>query len=310
MAALELLPFADAHLDGAATLLAERHARHRAAEPLLPEPDDFRVQVERDWRAEGASGAVAVSGGEVVGYLVGRPQPDALGSHVRVDLAGFAAADPEVARDLYAEAARRWVDDGLTRQYVFVPALDDLVDPWFRLCFGASATLAARETAVELVDGGDVVVRAGTVADLAAAAGYDRQLWSHLALPPSFSEMPTPSEDEFAEDWRGTWDDPQFAHFVAERDGRPVGHLLLYRRPEGDLRVPPASIDLANAATDPGVRGSGVGRALTAHALTWAHEHGIGTMITDWRQTNLLASRFWPRRGFRPTFLRLYRSIP
>jgi hypothetical protein len=33
-------------------------------------------------------------------------------------------------------------------------------------------------------------------------------------------------------------------------------------------------------------------------------------MLTDWRVTNLLASRFWPRRGFRTTFLRLYRSIP
>jgi hypothetical protein len=26
--------------------------------------------------------------------------------------------------------------------------------------------------------------------------------------------------------------------------------------------------------------------------------------------TNLLASRFWPKRGFRTAFLRLYRSIP
>jgi hypothetical protein len=33
-------------------------------------------------------------------------------------------------------------------------------------------------------------------------------------------------------------------------------------------------------------------------------------MVTDWRETNLLASRFWPKRGFRRTFLRLYRSIP
>ena len=33
-------------------------------------------------------------------------------------------------------------------------------------------------------------------------------------------------------------------------------------------------------------------------------------MGTDWRVTNLLASRFWPRRGFRTTFLRLYRHIP
>jgi hypothetical protein len=33
-------------------------------------------------------------------------------------------------------------------------------------------------------------------------------------------------------------------------------------------------------------------------------------MVTDWRVTNLLASRFWPRRGFRASVLRLYRSIP
>ena len=79
------------------------------------------------------------------------------------------------------------------------------------------------------------------------------------------------------------------------------------RRP---ARAAATSIDLANALTEPGARGSGAGVALTEHALGWAHEHGYTTMITDWRMTNLLASRFWPRRGFRETFLRLYRSIP
>ena len=44
--------------------------------------------------------------------------------------------------------------------------------------------------------------------------------------------------------------------------------------------------------------------------VRFARDNGIPTMITDWRMTNLLASRFWPRRGFRETFLRLYRSIP
>src|SRR5207247_2520866 len=33
-------------------------------------------------------------------------------------------------------------------------------------------------------------------------------------------------------------------------------------------------------------------------------------MVTDWRVTNLLASRFWPNRGLRSSVLRLYRSIP
>ena len=38
----------------------------------------------------------------------------------------------------------RWVDAGLTRHFVFVPALPDLVDPWFRLSFGGSGVARAR----------------------------------------------------------------------------------------------------------------------------------------------------------------------
>jgi hypothetical protein len=31
--------------------------------------------------------------------------------------------------------------------------------------------------------------------------------------------------------------------------------------------------------------------------------------VTDWRVTNLLSSRFWPRQGFRPVVYRLTRRI-
>ena len=92
-------------------------------------------------------------------------------------------------------------------------------------------------------------------------------------------------------------------------ESRVVGHILLYKRPH-DLRVPADSIDLAAASTFPEAHGSGAGLALTEHVLHWAHEHGYPTMTTDWRMTNLLASRFWPKRGFRRTFLRLYRALP
>ncbi len=50
--------------------------------------------------------------------------------------------------------------------------------------------------------------------------------------------------------------------------------------------------------------------AAAAKVEELARERGYGTMVTDWRVTNLLASRFWSARGFRPTFLRLYRHIP
>lgn len=309
MARLVIRSFEDEHLDDAAVLLGERHEQHRASEPLLPEIADFRAHVEREWRTEGASGAVALAEGELVGYLIGQRRDDAIGTHIWSHIAGHAVRTPEVVRDLYRVAAARWVDEGLTRHFVFVPALPDLVEPWFRLSFGASAALATRETGPQPAVENGVSIRRSTPADLDAAAALDRLLGEHLTQPPSFGGLPVPVLREYVDDWRDTWDEEQYTHFVAERDGRIVGHVLLYRRP-ADLRVPYDSIDLANAATEPSVRGSGAGLALTAHVLGWAHEHGYPTMITDWRMTNLEASRFWPRRGFRETFLRLYRSIP
>ncbi len=41
----------------------------------------------------------------------------------------------------------------------------------------------------------------------------------------------------------------------------------------------------------------------------WAGAHGYEAMVTDRRVTKLLSSRFWPARGFRPTFPRLHRLI-
>src|SRR5215475_8368000 len=89
------------------------------------------------------------------------------------------------------------------------------------------------------------------------------------------------------------------------RASRPVGRAPpALPAPTGDLRVPERNIDLANTATLPAARGSGVNLALTGHALTWAREQGFRSMTIDWRSVNLLASRHWPRVGFRPTYYR------
>jgi GNAT superfamily N-acetyltransferase len=178
----EIRPFSYEHLDGAARLLAERHERHRAAEPLLPDAVDLRTQIERELRGPNARGAVALAQDELTAYLVGQVREE---GRAVVDFAGQAAC-------------------------------------------------------------GD----------------------------------------------------------------RVVGHVLLYRRPTGDLRIPGHNIDIAHAATLPEVRGSGVGRPLTAYVLAWAYANAYRSMTADCREVNLLASRFWARRGFRPTFLRLYRHVP
>ena len=290
MKGVEIRPFGDEHLDGAAALLAERHARHREAEPLLPSVADFRAEVEGA-RGE-IGGAVALEGGAVVGYLLGEGRDNHMGPHVWSHVAGHAVREPEVTRDLYALAAAGWVDAGLHTHYIFAPALAELIDPWFRLCFGASAALAARETeALPHVDSG-VVIRDGVREDARAAARLDIHLAEAMQPSPSFSEIAPDEEDTLAAEWQDVWDDPDpHRYFVAERGGKVVGHILLYRRPP-DLRVPAGSIDLADASTAPEERGTGVGLALTHHVLRWAYEQGIEVMTTDWRMTNLWASRF------------------
>jgi GNAT superfamily N-acetyltransferase len=299
---MKIVPFADEHVDLAAELLAERHARHVRAEPLLPADVDFRAQVQSEWSVEGASGVISEHG-----YLFARPAHGWFTVGIRGHVLD---GHPEHARDLYAAAARRWVDGGQTQHAIYLPSHDGaLVDAWFRLCFGASGVLGIRETGPEEPHDAGVTIRHGTRADYDAASSLEVTMHEALVPSPSFSDIPLQSREEAAAEWHSDTDDDEFELFVAERDSRIVGHLLLYRRPP-DLRVPANSIDLAQASTEPEARGTGVGRALTAHAIRWAHDNGYPVMTIDWRMTNLWASRFWPKRGFRMTFLRLYRSIP
>lgn len=297
MPPLEIHPYSESFREDVARLLAARHARERAAEPLLPAIGDFAPHIPA------GEGAVATRGGEAVAYLIGSVRAD----RAEVGMAGVAASEPEAVRDLYAHLARAWPP----RHQALVPASEAaLVDAFFRLAHGLQFVLAVRETepAAPVDFGG--TIRQGTPDDLKAVAEFDRILWTLQADSPSFSGL-DPAGEDFEAEWTGLWEDPLFPlHVVAEREGTVIGHALLYRRPAGDLRVPEGNVDLAHAATCAHVRGSGVGLALAAHVLAWAYEQGFGSVTTDWRSVNLLASRFWPRRGWRPTHYRLYRAVP
>jgi GNAT superfamily N-acetyltransferase len=298
MPSLEIHPLSELR-DEAAGLLAERYARQRAAEQLLPEIEDFAAHLPEE------DGLVATRGGTAVAYLAGAVKNDI----AHVGLAGVAATDSEAVRDLFAALAQRW---GTSRFMAFVPASEaELTDAFFRLAFGCQAFMAVQEAAPrEPVDFGGTI-RESSPGDLRLLAELERELWRLQTEAPSYSGIELPPIEEHEEGWSDLWDDTdELWSFVAERNGEPIGGIVMYRRPTGDLRVPDDNVDLAFAATWPNVRGSGAGVALTHHVLTWAHEHGFRSVTTDWRSVNLLSSRFWPRRGFRPQYLRLYRAVP
>jgi ribosomal protein S18 acetylase RimI-like enzyme len=315
---LEVQPFSEEHLDDSAQLLAERHRRHRTAEPLLPADVDFRAEIAALLEEEGTSGAFASRDGRPAGYLIGGPLDEEMwGPNIWVETAGHAADQAEDLRDLYGVAAQRWVDEGRTRQYALVPATEsELVDAWFRLGFGQQQAHGAQEippkTDVRIPEGFEI--REPRTEDVDRLLEVDIALPKHQSVAPVFSSRPLPTEEEQRKEWEETLAGTEEQVLVGFRDGRPVAvwgfsPAELSRHHRGLARIPSACY-LGFAATLPEIRGSGIGVALTAAGFAWAAEQGLEVMVTDWRVTNLLASRFWPRRGFRPTFLRLYRSIP
>ena len=318
---LEILAFSDEHVEEAGGLLAARHARQRLVEPLLPEryedPAIARDEIAVEWAATDTSGAAAFRNGRLVGYLIGASRDAELwGENVWVESAGQAVEQPEDVRDLYAAAAGRWFEAGLRRHYVVVPATDSgLVEAWFRLGFGHQQAYALRDVPahVDLRVPDGVEIRAPRKTDIEALLAVDWALPAHQRSSPVFSQRPLPTAADLRREWHATLAGDEETVLIAWLDERPVAcwsvsdARLSSRR---GLALPERACYLGFASTVPEMRGLGIGVALTDASLAAAAAQGYAVMVTDWRVTNLLASRFWPRRGFRPDFFRLYRSIP
>jgi GNAT superfamily N-acetyltransferase len=319
MPRLELRPFSDEFLTEAGRLLAARHRSHREREPLLPERYEDATEAAREvetlWRSDDASGAVALRSGRVVGFLLGTRKADRTwGPNVWVENAGHAVEEAEHARDLYGAAAERWVDEGRTRHYALLPAGDDaLVDAWFRLSFGLQHAHGVQEVPdVPWPDG----VRPAEARDVEELVGLTPLLAQHQDRSPVFGASANDDDDveELRREILDAIEKHEIGELVAERDGQVVGAFenvpIEMSSVHAALARPDAAALLGWAATRPDVRGSGAGVALTQGTFAWARERGHGVIVTDWRETNLLSSRFWPARGFRRTFLRLYRHVP
>jgi GNAT superfamily N-acetyltransferase len=303
---MKIVPFAEEHLDAAAALLAARHVAHHSVFPALPADADYRAEIAA---LLGDGGTGAFSDGA---YVLGRSKdPKLWGPNVWVEAAGHAASDPELLRDVWAAAAAGWFEQGLRAHYALVPATDAaLLDAWFRLGFGA-------QQAHGLIDIPERAwpenVREATLDDVGGLVEIGPQLSRHQTQSPVFSTVGEQTPDEVRADVLDDFGTEGVANLVYEADGRIVGDFFVcsieLSSAHSGLARPPGAAFLGFAITDPAVRGSGAGLALTDASFAWAREQGYEVMATDWRVTNLLSSRFWPRRGFDTTFLRLHRWI-
>lgn len=319
---IEVRPFEPGDLDAAAALLAERHRRHRLAEPLLDPafeaPAAARGQIETLLGGERADGWFATRGGAPAGYIVGVAKSDATwGGNAWVESAGHAATDATVVRALYAAAAEAWVDAGRANHHVLVPASDrDLVDAWFGLDFGLQHVHAVQPSpsaSFGVVPASELSIRRAARADIPALVELELVLPEHSRRSPVFSRLEPEPVEEVRANLEADIDDPRWTILVAEAGGRIVGEAIGCSLAESSsnsgLIRPERAGFLGYAAVLPEARGLGVGKALGETILAWSRDAGYPVVATDWRSTNLEADRSWRGLGFRPSFLRLHRLI-
>lgn len=323
-------------LDAAAVLLADRHRRHRVAEPLLDpafeDPAAARAEIEklladptasawtavRDRATAGVGATTGDGASSLAGYIIGiAKSAETWGPNVWVEAAGHAADHPSIVHALYASAAAAWVAEGRTNHHVLVPASDAaLVDAWFRLDFGQQHVHAVREVppaSFGVVPRQELVIRRPTRADLPALAELELVLPKHSHLSPLFSPVALQPVDEVEAELAEDFDDPKFTFFVAEHEGVVVGSAiacdLTVSGTNSSLIRPARAGFLGYAAVLPEARGLGAGKALGETVLAWARDTGYPVIATDWRSTNLVADRTWRGLGFRLTFRRMHRLV-
>jgi GNAT superfamily N-acetyltransferase len=318
----ELVPFTPQILTEAAILLAQRHTIARRALPLLParfeQPNEAFVAIKAALERSHASGVAAMTGGRLIGYLIGDMVFDhTWGRAAWVRVAGQALAPEqsvEVIRDLYAALSQRWVAYGCYTHVALVPTADQvLLDAWFRLSFGVEQMHALVDLErVETVPANpQLTIRKVTAQDGPILASFADIIWQEQVAAPTWAFTAPERADELPTLYANEVDDAEGVSWIAFEGDQPLGFQSYYPYPEGvdTLFTPPNCAELATAATLQDARGRGVGTALTQQGFAWAKLAGYRVVETDWRSANLLSSRFWPKMGFRPVVYRLTRRI-
>jgi GNAT superfamily N-acetyltransferase len=321
---IQIVPFQKEHLAAAADLLAQRHRRERRSISELPDRFEDSTVAARAIRAalarDRAHGYVALDNGRLVAYLIGDMVIDSVwGRSGWVRLPGCAYdpnADIEAVRDLYTALGGSWVDQGVFSHVALIPSSDpNLTQAWFSLAFGieqvhALLDLTAIDPEVPTAPGAIDIRQAGPD-DRHHLAAMSDVIWRTQIEAPVWGAMMPEEVSEVEDGWAGLVDDEDVIAWLAMRDEQPVGVQIYWpaEATDGNMLIAEKCIHLGVAGTRPSARCQGIGVALTAHGLAQAAAAGYRFCETDWRSTNLLSSRFWPRRGFRPAVYRLARRV-
>ncbi len=284
------------------------------------DPLGAQKSIEAALKRKQATGFAALDAGRLVAYLIGDMVIDDIwGRSGWVRLPGCAYdldGEVEIVRQLYAALGARWVDYGLFSHFALIPITDPaLIQTWFSLSFGIEQVHAL----TDLESLNPVLPDISPEIEIRQAGPEDRQhmaeisdvIWKTQVKAPVWGAMMPEITSEIEAGWAELVDEAAVTVWLALREGRVVAVQGYWPAEQaGDnLLTPEKCIQLSVAGTREEERGQGISTWLTKYGLAQARSAGYRFCETDWRSTNLLSSRFWPRQGFRPATYRLVRRI-
>ena len=333
MARVTVRPFEHGDLDVAAALVAENHRRDRERHPVLAEGladvGEARGMLATWLDNERTDGVVAVDGETLAGFAIGErmagaspdnymgqlstPRAVRVGARDQAVAAGYDAN--AVCRLLYRELAERWVAAGYFHHSVHLIEGDErLQEAWFNLGFGRHVSIAVRE-GTEPVAGAHadgVEVREAGSEDVGVLLELARTLGLHHIASPMFMFWPVlPEYDGMARTFFSAMlEGDGNPHFVAYRDGQPVGLTSFLK--QGFF--PPyvnaeKNVYLFMGIVEPEAQDGGVGRALLDQGMAWARDEGYERCTLHVLSANYSGEPFWFANGFQPVEYTLERHI-
>jgi GNAT superfamily N-acetyltransferase len=319
----EFMPFREEMIPEAGMLLARRHRRDREILPLLParfeDPGVAAQAIESLWNEKYKNGYAALRAGQMVAYLLGQTSTDPWGRGGYVYLPGYALAEqesPAIIQDLYSLLGDDWVKKGCFNHHLYLSAANEnVIHALFNLGFGKERVDALLDlNSIEMPKIKElerIAVRKAGPGDNAHLGSLSDVIFRALAEAPYWH--PTIPEDwqELYEGWSELADDQEWTIWLALEGEAALGTVGF--RPEVEtatqMLVAPRTVYLSVAATKPQARGRGISSVLTWQGLQQAREAGYEVCYTNWISANLLASRFWPRFGFKDVAYRIAKQI-
>jgi len=198
----------------------------------------------------------------------------------------------------------------------YVSAADGhIIDAFFDMGFGkerVDAVLDLRTAAIpEVEEPTGVTVRIAGKGDNDLIGNMSHIIANALASAPYWHPSAPEHYSELKEGWSELADEKEWQVWLVLENGSTLGTAGFTEKKEddADMLAAPKTVYLSVAATSPAARGRGIANILTWHGLEQARNDGFEICYTNWISPNFLASRYWPRFGFKDVAYRLSKRI-